>query len=517
MIRIGVYLILLVSALLPLAGCATPLRLGPFRFSMDQAAEEPAQRQEHSIEEAALSSGLSEQDARELARILETTDEASRPLMTRLLLANMAKQRDENLDDPASAAGAEVATVDEPPATQRPRDRTADRRARMELSGRARFIDDSPPAATTAATRDTRGEPLPTPATASLSDDDPDDDQANKKVNDQAASQPDVKEDTVSANDAVAVEEPSAVEASVEDHGPGPSVHNQQVAIVGKTASLEQASGSPLPAAKIPTRTEPNEISWQQSLQQTIRGVEQRLANEPLTEMERMRAQAHLGLLNVIAEDPERAVTAFEDLDDEELEFWRQTTMALDALLASNDLPRRSHRVELATDHLRSGVKALATLGPLRVRNLAFCTKVSGFGDFREFESYTFPPGQQVLLYVEIEDFAVEQVESVTTTRSRSAFSTRQATHEVAGEVTYKTELHARYEILDENQRRVATKVLPVDRETCRNHRQDYYIPYLIYLPTDIQPGHYKLELVVEDKKGIGKVGFAAIDFQISK
>ncbi len=82
-------------------------------------------------------------------------------------------------------------------------------------------------------------------------------------------------------------------------------------------------------------------------------------------------------------------------------------------------------------NHLRSGVKALATLGPLRVRNLAFCTKVSGFGDFREFESYTFKPGQQVLLYVEIEDFAVEQVESVTTTRSTSAFSTRRASQKL--------------------------------------------------------------------------------------
>ncbi len=83
--------------------------------------------------------------------------------------------------------------------------------------------------------------------------------------------------------------------------------------------------------------------------------------------------------------------------------------------------------------------------------------------------------------------------------------------------MTYKTELHARYEILDENQRRVATKVLPVDRESCRNHRQDYYIPYLIYLPDNLEPGHYKLELVVEDEKGVGKVGFAAVDFQVER
>ncbi len=112
-----------------------------------------------------------------------------------------------------------------------------------------------------------------------------------------------------------------------------------------KTASLDESPPTPAPAEEMPTQSELEPMNWQQSLQRTIRGIEDRLANERMSETERMRMQAHLGLLNIIAEDPEKATNAFQDLDDEELEFWRQTTMALDALLAPNELP--VDRIEL--------------------------------------------------------------------------------------------------------------------------------------------------------------------------
>jgi len=78
----------------------------------------------------------------------------------------------------------------------------------------------------------------------------------------------------------------------------------------------------------------------------------------------------------------------------------------------------------------------------------------------------------------------------------------------------YETELHGRYEILDAQQRTVASRILPVDRNRCRNHRRDYFIPYMLYLPEKIPSGSYTLELVIEDKKG-NKFGNAVIDFRI--
>jgi len=495
MTRIGLYLICLSTALLSLAGCAAPARLGRL-MSLEKATEEP---ELPSIEDAARNSGMSDEDTRELAAILESTDERFRPMMTQMFLATLSKQREES-----SAANIASATaVGSQDVRQRRRSSVdGERPSKAAKTGRAlaRASDErGQPAESDQAATEPEETSSRRTATASLSDHD----ESTKPLN---------RKETLAVASGEQTDEESPDDTAAEKATPPTTITATK-----KTASLDESPPTPAPAEEMPTQSELEPMNWQQSLQRTIRGIEDRLANERMSETERMRVQAHLGLLNIIAEDPEKATNAFQDLDDEELEFWRQTTMALDALLAPNELPRRSHRVELAVNHLRSGVKALATLGPLRVRNLAFCTKVSGFGDFREFESYTFKPGQQVLLYVEIEDFAVEQVESVTTTRSTSAFSTRRASQEVAGELTYKTELHARYEILDENQRRVATKVLPVDRESCRNHRQDYYIPYLIYLPDNLEPGHYKLELVVEDKKGVGKVGFAAVDFQVER
>jgi hypothetical protein len=76
------------------------------------------------------------------------------------------------------------------------------------------------------------------------------------------------------------------------------------------------------------------------------------------------------------------------------------------------------------------------------------------------------------------------------------------------------TELHGRYEILDANQQVIAKRTLPVGSDTCRNQRRDFYISYVLYMPENIAPGAYTLELTIEDKKG-GKFGNAVVDFRI--
>jgi len=220
--------------------------------------------------------------------------------------------------------------------------------------------------------------------------------------------------------------------------------------------------------------------------------------------------ESYLGLLYLVAEDREKALEALHDYRDErELEFWRQTLMGLGILLDPDELPKFKYRAESAAECFRQGENALASLGPLHLNHLAFCTKVTGFGDYEQFESYAFRPGQQVLLYVEVENYTVEQIE----TAAKNSHTLR-GLHGMTSTPMYETELHGRYEILDAQQRTVASRILPVDRNRCRNHRRDYFIPYLLYMPTKIQSGSYTLELVIEDKKG-NKFGNAVIDFRI--
>jgi len=170
--------------------------------------------------------------------------------------------------------------------------------------------------------------------------------------------------------------------------------------------------------------------------------------------------------------------------------------------------------VDPAAEHLGKGVSALATLGSLRLKNLALCSKVHDFGKIDEFPSYAFKPGDPVLLYVEVENFGVEQIDESDARDQGTGRPARRTERTAQGVPLYETHLQGRYEILDESQRPVASRTLPVDRYVCRNHRRDYFIAYLIHWPEQIPTGRYTLELTVEDKKA-DKFGNGMIEFQV--
>jgi hypothetical protein len=101
-------------------------------------------------------------------------------------------------------------------------------------------------------------------------------------------------------------------------------------------------------------------------------------------------------------------------------------------------------------------------------------------------------------LYVEVENFSAEE----------------------KGPHSYETELQGSYQIFDASGAIVAERKLPLDREVCRNYRRDYFLAYRLYMPDNIPPGGYRLELTIEDLKARGqyqgrKLGQASIEFAI--
>jgi hypothetical protein len=236
--------------------------------------------------------------------------------------------------------------------------------------------------------------------------------------------------------------------------------------------------------------------------------------NGTMDDAQRARCQVYMSLLLLAEEDPEKAVAALENFDDQQLEFWRQTVLGMGILLDSNELPKLRHRIDSASEHFSLAVGSLSALGPLGLSNLAFCTKVNGFGDFVDCSAYGLEPGKPVLLYVEVENYTVEPIETEASQTGWTQGTTRRGTTRANGTPKYATELHGRYEILDANQQTIASRILPVGRDECRNRRRDYYISYVVYLPEQIQPGAYTLELTIEDKKG-AKFGNAVIDFRV--
>jgi len=230
---------------------------------------------------------------------------------------------------------------------------------------------------------------------------------------------------------------------------------------------------------------------WQRALSQTIESLEKEVGQKDISPVEEARNQALLRLLYLVAgrrKDAIEPVTGFKDLPEQ---FWPHQLHGMAIYLADGETPVTDRRAALALREFRTAAMELAEVSRLDVRNLAFCSEVESYGRFVKFEPNRFEPNQQVLLYVEIDNFTVEQTAE-----------------------GFATAFKGNYQILDRSGNRVADQTFQLEQETCRNRRRDYFIPYRMWMPKEIQPGSYTLQLTIEDVKG-HKFGQSSIDFEI--
>jgi hypothetical protein len=199
----------------------------------------------------------------------------------------------------------------------------------------------------------------------------------------------------------------------------------------------------------------------------------------------------YLRLLHLVAGNTEGLEQPFSGTDGADQQFWQHYLAGLALYLDCKKMPDRDRRAALALDELREASSQLAAASPLDLRNMAFCRSVDSFGVYTKFDDDPFQPGQEVLLYVEIDNF-----------------------HSVSTPQGYVTSLEASYQILDAAGRRVAEHTFPLEQETCQNRRRDYFIPYRMWMPKKIDPGIYTLQLTVQDTQA-QKFGQASIQFTI--
>jgi hypothetical protein len=159
----------------------------------------------------------------------------------------------------------------------------------------------------------------------------------------------------------------------------------------------------------------------------------------------------------------------------------------LDAKKAADPMARTAE----AKQHLSEGVARLGEQAPLEVRNLSFCTQVQSYGCYTPFKKYEFQPGQEVLLYAEVENFGIESTPK-----------------------GYHTSLRSSYQILDGNGQRIADHANSNTEEYCQNPRRDFFIGYQLRMPQRINPGKYTLQLTIEDVKS-QKVGQTSVELTI--
>jgi hypothetical protein len=230
---------------------------------------------------------------------------------------------------------------------------------------------------------------------------------------------------------------------------------------------------------------------WQSQLSGAITALEAELAGGAAGD-DRATLEAKLRLLQLVADRRDEAIQSRSTNSAVEQEFWSNELFGLATLLDSSKQADVKKRGALAATHLRQAADGLAEYGGLVVKNLHFCTEVKGYGSFVTFQEDEFRPGQEVLLYCEVENFKSELREK-----------------------GYHTALKARYEVFNASGERVADKDLGLKDEHCQNRRRDFFVPYFILMPKQVPSGKCQLKLTLEDVHA-GQTGEATIEFSIS-
>jgi len=230
--------------------------------------------------------------------------------------------------------------------------------------------------------------------------------------------------------------------------------------------------------------------SWDETLASTIQRLERVAADRRLPEEERTLAQLRLRMLYLVAGRKSDALERIEELSPEEQEVWSNTLFGLADYMKLDDVPlERRHRLALTS--FKRVMAQLEKASPLELRNLEFIQSVDSFGQFKPFPTREFRPQQEVLLYMEIDNFT---------------------SRESGG--SFETVLQCNYEIYDQAGRRVDARQFPEVKDQCRVRRRDFYVPYRIYMPENVEPGNYRMELTVRDAAA-DKFGQASIEFKI--
>ncbi|MCC9645314.1 hypothetical protein LOC71_23795 [Rhodopirellula sp. JC740] len=216
------------------------------------------------------------------------------------------------------------------------------------------------------------------------------------------------------------------------------------------------------------------------------------------TEAQKQRRQIIQRHLMVLSGDPDRAVDKLEGLTTQEQEYLRHQLLGLWTIIDPNGHPVPSRRFSSALPQIRQATEFLAAAtDSLEVRSLEFCTEIEAYGQIKPFPKRQFTPGQQVILYCEIENFVSKKAQS-------------------DGTSGFETMLQGSYDLLDESGQRVASQSLPVDKQISKNKLRDYFIAYQMYLPDSLGPGSYRLRLTMEDVHG-KKYGQNELPFEIKR
>jgi hypothetical protein len=232
--------------------------------------------------------------------------------------------------------------------------------------------------------------------------------------------------------------------------------------------------------------------NWREHLNAAIAAMEAEARQMPRSQAE-TDLQSRLRLLYLLADRREDALKPVASASATSQEFLSQEVYGLATWLDSDRITDSSRRAGETRLQLANALNRLSELAPLTLRNLSFVHKVGSYGNYEPFDSYEFRPDQEVILYVEVENYKSEETPK-----------------------GFRTALQGSYQIYNSDHQQVTSQDLGVTEDSCRNPRRDFFLIYGFHMKKnkDMTPGKYTLKLTIEDKKS-SKFGQASIDFTI--
>jgi hypothetical protein len=237
------------------------------------------------------------------------------------------------------------------------------------------------------------------------------------------------------------------------------------------------------PSLSAAVRTAAQSGNWHDELQKIVAfaGSEAGQTSAGTTDSEKLKyveKQVHLRMLYLLSGQPAKSLEPISGLDPADQEFWQQVFWGLSNYFDKTAMADPSDRATQTIAQLRTAVQRLKEKSKLELRNVAFCQKISSYGNYERVKRDEFSPGQSVLLYAEVENFKSE----------------------ATTEGPYRTILKSTIDIFDSHGTRVVTMPFQPPDDLCASQRRDYYNTYEFAIPQRIGIGPHTLKLTVEDQ-----------------
>ncbi len=202
----------------------------------------------------------------------------------------------------------------------------------------------------------------------------------------------------------------------------------------------------------------------------------------------------YLRLLYLMSGQTEWALRPIPNIPSADQEFWTQVLWGIHNYFDLPKIPDHAERAAQTISQFNTAMLRLKERAPLELKNVTFCHKIEGYGEYNTYQKDEFTPGQRVLIYAEIGNFHSE----------------------LSAEGIYRTRLKSSLQVFsaDSPDEPVEVKSYPVTEDFCRNHRRDYFHSYVVDIPVRCARGAHVLKLVIEDELS-GKVGTYPVPFTV--